>query len=157
TAVAATIICVLALAPSFRRWAIFALACMHISIVARQFDEAGNHAYLEILICLLIASFDAREEEQQSLFLVGMRWMVVVVRFHSWLEKVVHGYYLYGQFFALLVQQESFRNVLRYLLSADELQRLAALRGVPGDGPYALSSPLGLMVSNGVWIGEITL
>ena len=52
--------------------------------------------------------------------------MVLVVLFYSGLQKLVHGYWLRGQFLAWSMWQDSFRTALEPLLPAEEFTRLTS-------------------------------
>jgi hypothetical protein len=83
--------------------------------------------------------------------------MTLVVLFYAGLQKLVHGFWLRGQFLAWALWWESFRPVLRPLLPRDEFLRLTACGWSAGDGPFLSSSAALSLVSNAVWISELTL
>ena len=146
-----------ALLPRWRQMAFAALAVGHGSVVWNEFPAAGNHAYLEVYFCALAAMIDLREEREQVLYLRAVRWMVVVILFFSGVQKVVHGYYFGGEHLAFSLWIESFRPVLRPLMSAEEFQRILAYSQQVGDGPYRVDSIPLLLISNAVWMLEIAL
>jgi hypothetical protein len=154
---AATVLCVAGLVTPCRRVAFGALAAIHATVVWNEFPATGNHAYLEVMLCLLGAFLDPRVESDRVLFVAAGRWLAVVILFYSGLQKLVHGYYFHAEYFAFSLWIESFRTVFQWLLPADELRRLTAFAGNPGDGPYAVRSPLVVAIANLTWIAEMTL
>lgn len=153
----ATLLCLLAFVPALRRGAFLGLAATHAFTVWNEFPAAGNHAYLEVMVCLLAASLDPRRASDRVLYVAATRWMAVVILFWSGVQKLVHGYYFRAEYFAFSLWIESFRSVFRVLLPAAEYARLTAFTGAPGDGPYAVASPLVVAISNLTWIAEIGL
>lgn len=137
---------------SFGGWALFQLWILWAS-----FPWAGNHRYLQLMLLALFALLDPDDEEEQALLLRAVRWLVILVFFYSGVQKLVHGYYFQGQFLAYSTWREHFRLAFQLVLPADELARLASYQRVIGPGPYLVSSPLFLVVSNTVWIAEIAL
>jgi hypothetical protein len=153
----ASFLCVAALYRPIRRPAFALVALAHGTVIAREFPAAGNHAYLELLLCGLCTLIDPDEPDERRLFLRTVRYLVVLVFVYSGIQKAVHGYYFDGQFLAHSLWMETFRPVLALLMPADEYARLAAFSREVGDGPYAVRSTFFLLVSNGVWIVEILL
>ena len=154
---AATACCVAALHPRTRRAAFALLAAVQAVVIWAEFPSAGNHAYLELLLCLLVAGLRADRADEQVLFLRAVRWIVCLVFFYGGLQKLVHGYWAQGMYLAFSLSFESFRDVLRVLLPADELARLAALRGEIGDGPYHVASLPFVALSHATYLAEIAL
>ena len=154
---AATLLCLVGLVTPWRRVAFGALAAIHASVVWNEFPATGNHASLEVMLCLLGAFLDPRVEAERVLYVAAGRWLAVVILFYSGLQKLVHGYYFHAEYFAFSLWIESFRTVFQWLLPADELRRLTAFAGNPGDGPYAVRSPLVVAIANLTWIAEMTL
>jgi hypothetical protein len=141
----------------WRRPAFAALAASHAVLVSTEFPSTGNHAYLELVVCLLAAFLTLDDEVEQRLYLRALRWIAVVVLFYSGIQKLAQGYYLHGEYLAFSLGSSAFRPVAGLLLSPDELARLAALAGEVGDGPYRVASTAFLLVSNATWIAEIGL
>lgn len=141
--------------PPTRRTAFAGLALNQIFVVAWDYPFAGNHAYLEAILCALAAVIDPREEADRVLFLRSLRWIGVVVLFSSGLHKLIQGYYFSGEFLAYALWGESFRPVLQVFMPDGEFTRLVALKGAVGDGPYAVASPLFVLLSNSVWALEM--
>ena len=105
----------------------------------------------------MLAVLDDERGDERRLLLRSLRWTVIVVLFYSGLQKLAHGYYFRGQFLAYSLWTDSFRLLLEPLLSPGELARLGSLEGRMGDGPYLVSGPLFLTVSNAVWLIEMAL
>ena len=135
----------------------FGFALLQTWYVCYYFPLTGNHRYLEVLLAVLLGMFDERNAVERRLLLRAVRWTVVVVLFYSGLQKLTHGYFIDGQFLAWSLWRDSFRTALAPLLPADELVRLTGYGALPGDGPYRVVSPLFVMLSNGVWLAEISL
>jgi len=154
---AATLLCGLVLVTPLRRFALLALAAIHAFTVWSEFPAAGNHAYLEVMLCALGALLDPRQESDRRLYVAAARWLGVVILFYSGLQKLVHGYYFRAEYFAFSLWIESFRSVFQWLLPPAEYQRLIAFRGEPGDGPFFVASPLVVAISNLTWIAELGL
>jgi hypothetical protein len=140
-----------------RRWVFAGFAMLQLVYLWDNFPFAGNHRYLELVFALLFTLLDDSNVEERQLMLRSLRWIVVVVLFYSGLQKALHGYYFQGQFLAYALGRETFRSGLEPLLSSAEFVRLTGCGGEVGDGPYLVSSPLFLAVSNLVWIAEIGL
>jgi len=153
----ATVCCLIGLAPSFRRAAFAALAVMHASMIWGEFPAAGNHAYLELLLCVLGAGLDVTDEAEQVLFLRAVRWLTILIFFYAGLQKLVHGYWTGGHYLAFSVWIDSFRPVLAQLIPEQDFTRLLSFTRQVGDGPYLVSSPLFLVVSNGSYIAEMAV
>ncbi len=154
---AATLLCLLVLLTPLRRPALLALAASHAFTVWSEFPAAGNHAYLEVMLCALGAFLDPRQEAERTLYVAAARWLGVVILFYSGLQKLVHGYYFHAEYFAFSLWIESFRSVFQWLLPPAEYQRLIAFKGEPGDGPFLVASPLVVAISNLTWIAELGL
>jgi len=158
----ATAACVLAGSRPARRPGFALLAATQAAVVWQEFPATGNHAYLELAFCLLALLLDPfapppAGAADARLYLRAVRWMVCVVFFYGGVQKLVHGYWWQGQYLAYSLANESFRDLLRFLLPAGEVARLAALTGRVGDGPYLLTTPLARLVSIGVCVAEIAL
>lgn len=154
---AATLLCLVALFTRWRRAALFVLGVVHAFVVWREFPAAGNHAYLEVMLCMLGALLDPRDEAERTLYVAAARWLAVVILFWSGIQKLVHGYYFHAEYFGFSLWIDSFRKVFGLLLPADEYARLTAFNGAPGDGPYFVRSPLVVTIANLTWSAEIAL
>ena len=157
TLAAATGFAAASFVPGWRRLAFAGLCANQLLAVAHDFPGAGNHAYLEVVLCALVAFLDADDEEQCRIFLRAVRWIVCVVLLASGFQKLAWGYWLDGQQLAYSLWIPSFRPVLAKLLPADEFARVAAYAGQVGDGPYAIADPGFAMISNGIYLAEIAL
>jgi hypothetical protein len=134
------------------------LALTQAVVLWREFPAAGNHAYLELVFCLLCALLDPRQAEEQKLFLRAARAIVCIVLFYGGVQKMVHGYYSHGQYLAFSIgASPSFRGLLEHLMPAAELERLAAYKGEIGDGPYLVASGLFVALSRAVYLAEMAL
>ena len=114
----------------------------------------ANHLFLEwsVLLFLVLSQRDP------ELGMKAARWMIVIVLFHSGLQKMVMGQYFNGAFLAFNTATiQNFSDFMGLVLSGDEFARIREMAGKPGTGPYAVSDPLFVVMSNLVWIGEMSL
>jgi hypothetical protein len=128
--------------------------------VVHTFPVTANHLYLEFFVVLFVALFDPAREDESSLMLRGLRWLVVLVFFYSGLKKALYGYYFDATFFGHMISLDSrFADFFRLILPAEEFARLDRLPwpAEVGDGPYSIDSPIAVLLSNGVWLLEIGL
>ncbi|HVM96519.1 MAG TPA: hypothetical protein VMT89_09025 [Candidatus Acidoferrales bacterium] len=145
------------LSTRWRQLAFSGLAITRAVLLWNDFPGAGNHAYLEVLLCVLCASFSVHDGEERTLWLRAARWMTCVVFFYAGVQKLVHGYYFSGQALAYAIDIEAFRPILQLLMPHDEFLRLSQYHGKAGDGPYLVSSALVTLLSNATYIIEIGL
>jgi hypothetical protein len=155
--VTATLACLATRLPALARGAFTVLAATQLTVIAAEVPATGNHAYLELYFLLLLAFLRPDDADERRLLMRALRWLVCLVLFTSGLQKVVHGYYFRGQYLTHALWIETFRPVLVLLLSTEEYARLTAFPSEVGAGPYLSASPLLLLVSNAVWIAELTL
>ena len=141
----------------WRRLAFVGLAIAQSVRIWNDFPGAGNHSYLELLLCLQCAFLDIRQREERTLFLRTVRWMTCVVFFYAGLQKLVHGYYFRGALLAYSIGIEAFKPVLQLLLPHDDYVRMSLYHGKAGDGPYLVSSVLVLVLSNATYVFEMGL
>ena len=153
----ATLACMASAVPHLARGAFAVLALTQAAVIAAEFPATGNHAYLELYFLALLALLRPDDPDERRLLMRALRWLVVLVLFTSGFQKLVHGYYFRGQYLAYSLGTETFRPVLAPLLSAGELARLTSFPSDVGSGPYLVSSPLLLLVSNAIWIAELAL
>ena len=153
----ATVACVAVVAGCARRVAFLALAVAHLVLLWSEFPASGNHAYLELYVCLLAALLRPDDAEEGKLELRALRWLAVIVLFYSGVQKLAHGYWVNGEYLAFALGSDTYRALLGWLLPDAELARLARLRGEVGDGPYRIASVPLLVLSNATWAAEIVL
>ena len=153
----ATIACPLAFSRQTRRIGFAALAVSHTVLVWTEFPSTGNHAYLELLLCVLAVMLDPAEPDEARLYARAVRWVVVVIFASSGVQKLTQGYYFHGEYLAFSLRDAPFRPVLRPLLSREEFARLVTFTGAIGDGPYRVRSWPLLAASNATWLVEIAL
>ena len=134
-----------------------ALGLLSIKLVA-SFPTTSNHFFIEFLCLGLIVLCDPDVGDERALLLSAARWLTVIVLFYSGVQKVLHGTYFDGQFLGLSVgHKPSLDWLFSWILPADELERLRHLHPLaPGKGPFAIRSPLALLISNGTYLFEIT-
>jgi hypothetical protein len=141
----------------------------------RFFPNVANHSFLLLVALGVLTLFDPHRPREGKLALGTLRWIGALVLFATGVQKVLHGTYFHGEFLAFQVAHgDRFAAVFSPLLPAGEVARLreigaagAALPGsdvfrayetappAPGAGPYRLESPVGLALSNAVWIFEL--
>lgn len=153
----ATIVCPLALTRRGRRFTFAALAASHAVLVWTEFPVAGNHAYLELLLCALAALVDPAKADEARLYVRAVRVMAVIILAYSGIQKLAHGHYRHGEYLAFSLGSASFRSVLRPILSGSEYDRLTTFTGVVGDGPYRVADWWVAAASNATWALEILL
>ena len=146
-----------ALTDRWGRAGLLALAIAQTVRLWNNFPGDGNHAYLELLLCILCASLNVRDGEERQLFLRAVRWMTCVVFFFAGVQKVVHGYYFNGELLAYSMGIEAFRPVLHVLLPSADFARLSGYHLQAGDGPYLVSSAYFVVLSNATYVIEIAL
>jgi hypothetical protein len=126
-------------------------------LVWTEFPVAGNHAYLELLLCALAALLDPAKTDEARLYVRAVRVMAVIILAYSGIQKLVHGHYRHGEYLAFSLGSASFRSVLRPILSGGEYDRLTTFTGVVGDGPYRVADWWFAAGSNATWVLEILL
>jgi hypothetical protein len=137
--------------------------CTAAGVVALQivlsFLIVDDHIYLELFCLVLLAVFDPRDDREGPLLRGTLCWMAVIVLFHSGMQKVLHGYYFFGEFPLIAVaQKDPFGQLFAWMLPASEVARLRDLKlSLPDAGPFRTSSALVLVASNAVWTLEIVL
>ncbi|MBM4269138.1 MAG: hypothetical protein FJ144_21445 [Deltaproteobacteria bacterium] len=126
--------------------------------VASTFPMTDNHFFLEVLCVGLLCS-TGRDENDDRLVLQGMGWLTAIILFETGLQKVLYGLYFHGEFLAFMVGRGGrFAALFDYMLPADEVARLAAIDPMrTGAGPFRLSSPVFVALSNLIWIAEMGL
>jgi hypothetical protein len=153
----ATLVCPVAATRRGRRLGFAALAVGHAGLIASEFPSAGNHAYLECLLCALASFVDLTIPAEARLYVRAVRWIAAVVIGASGLQKLAHGHYRHAEYLAFSLGSETFRPVLRPLLGTDEFARLVALTGAVGDGPYRVESWPLVATANFTWLLELAL
>jgi len=152
-----TVLGVATLSARWRRAAFAGLAIAQSVRIWNGFPSTGNHSYLELLLCSLSAFLDIDRREERTLFLRSVRWMTCVVFFYAGLQKLVHGYYFRGEVLAYSIGLETFRPVLQLLLGPDDLVRLSHYQLKVGEGPFVVSTPYILVLSNATYMIEMGL
>jgi len=155
--VAASGLTVAVLAVRRRRATFAGFALLQAWYAWSNFPHTGNHRYLELVLVLLFALHDEECEDERRAVLCAIRWMVVLILFWAGVHKLVHGYWFRGQFLAFSLWRDGFGAALGPFFSTEELARLSTYGIREGDGPYLVTNPLLLVVSNAVWLGELLL
>jgi hypothetical protein len=131
-----------------------------VALVGWIFPGTPNHTFLAVLLLGLFAWFDLEREDDSRLLLQALRWMTVIVFFWAGAQKALNGLYFRGEFLSWMIaqSQDHWAAVFGWLVPVEEIERLRALpRFYAGAGPYRVAAWPFLLVSNGVWIGEIVL
>lgn len=150
--------------------AITRIACVLVLVyIPSYLPDSANHVFLELLFLAFLSFLDERDEEEGVLLCSALRWLVAVVFLWTGVQKLLYGYYFDGQFLAYMAATKTwFGDVFRYLIPAEELQRLVAFNEPAasgtvvftpriGAGPYSVHSALFVAVSNAVYVFEIVV
>lgn len=140
-----------------RRVALCALLATSLAQIAGSFPLTANHVFLQLYILALFVVCDIERPEEQALFLDSARWLFWLVFFFAGVQKLVHGYYDHGEYFASNLSRESFASVWALITPTAEFERLSALTYTAGSGPFRFDSPLALALSNAAWATEIAI
>ncbi len=126
--------------------------------LAATLPVTPNHFFLELYATMILALAD-REGEDAGLVLAGLRWLTVIVLFVTGCQKLAWGHYVHGDFLAFMVGRgDRFADLFAWVLPATEIARLQSydpFRG--GSGPYRVTAPAFVLMSNAVWIAELVL
>ncbi len=148
--------------------AVLAALGLETLTVVSVFPHNANHQYLAIVLLALVAlatpgrraaqgAGDAAAGEAWAA-LAAMRWIVVAGLVWSGVMKLVHGYWLGGEFLAHRIALDpGFARVFAPILPDGELARLVALENRIGAGPFRAEAPLLVAASNATWLAEILL
>lgn len=131
-----------------------------VGMAAWVFPGTPNHTFLAALLVGLFAWLDLQRGSEARLLLQTLRWMTAIVFFWAGAQKALNGLYFRGEFLSWMVaqSQDHWAAVFGWFMPAEEIERLTALpRFQTGVGPYRVASWPFLLVSNGVWLGEIAL
>lgn len=146
------------LRPAWRRWGLWTLVAAVGVRIARSFPMTGNHNPLLAICAAVHALFDPEDDDERKWRLGAVKAYFVFLVFHAGAQKLVHGHYFRGEFFAFYVAHSPpYRDFFRWFLPPDEIARLASYGFQVGDGPYRLESWIGLAISNSTWISEMAL
>ncbi|MEO8605753.1 MAG: hypothetical protein ABI629_24505 [bacterium] len=143
--------------PRYARQATW-LALLVLTIkLAASFPTTSNHFFIEFLCMALLALCNIDVSDERALLLSGARWLTLIVFFWSGVQKVLYGTYFDGAFLGYSIStRPSFATLFAWAVPAQEIARLQGLREVsPGAGPYALQTPLALLMANGVYVFEM--
>ncbi|MDJ0787277.1 MAG: hypothetical protein QNK05_10760 [Myxococcota bacterium] len=121
-----------------------------------SFPTTDNHFFLELVLVLVLAAFDG------ATALRTLRFALVIVLFHTGLQKLLWGHYLHGDFLAFMIATGSpFGDLFGLVLPAAEIERLQGLRIlVDGAGPYRVEGRDSIwlrLASNAVVVAELVL
>lgn len=153
----ATVAGVAIVARRWRRAAFLVLAAAHATLIAYEFPSTGNHAYLELYVCLFAALLRPDADGEALLELRALRWLAVIVLFWSGVQKLAHGYWTSGEYLAFSLGSETYRALLGWTVPDADLARLVRWQGEVGDGPYRGGGLVLPLLSNATWIAEIVL
>jgi len=117
----------------------------------------ANHIFLEFLCLALLGLLHESRIQERDLAVKALRWLVVIMLFHSGFQKLVYGYYFDGQFLAYATATEDrLACFFRFFMPADEFARLRSLRDAAlGMGPYRVNSALFVAISNIAYLFEL--
>ena len=122
-----------------------------------RWPQSSNHFYLELLCLWLVFALGARGDDNRKLLLQSLRWVVVIAIFYTGAQKVLYGSYFQGQFLAWeIATKQSFAFFFEPFMSAEEFSRLRHIHPERlGAGPFLVSSPIFLAMSNSVYLIEM--
>jgi hypothetical protein len=131
------------------RGALVALA-VHL---AATFPSTDNHFFLELCCFIVLACLEG------ALALETLRFVIVIVLFHTGLQKLLWGHYWHGDFLAFMVATGSpFGDLFGLILPASEVSRLRGMNLlVDGAGPFRVASIPLRLASNAVVLAELAL
>jgi hypothetical protein len=127
------------------------LALVQVLVMHRDFRKR-EHAYLSHPR-LLLALLDPYVAAERHAVVLSVRWTTAAILW-SGIEVVR---LLLPWRAGTLATIESFRPVLSLVLPASEMTRLSAYTGVPGDGSYRVDGLTFVLLSNAVYVTEISL
>lgn len=141
------------------RAALFLATLTQLVICITTFPEIANHRYLETLCIAALRSFDLSKSEERATLLEFLRWSLVIVLFHTGLQKLMYGTYFDGQFLGYATAtSDRFALFFQFFMPSEELERLQSQVPLePGSGPFAVPHLTFLVISNAVWIFELAV
>jgi uncharacterized membrane protein YphA (DoxX/SURF4 family) len=161
--------------PGFGVWAARIACFLIVGEVVRVLPEGTNHVAVELALLFFLGLLDERDEQEGRLLLPSVRWFVAIFFFYTGVQKLLYGYYTQGQYLAFAAGTEDrFAALFRWFLPGAELERLQSYNevvqstGEPlqirpgvmrpriGAGPYIVDSMLFKVLSNLVYVFEIT-
>jgi hypothetical protein len=143
--------------PRYARGAtVVGLAVLAIKLTA-SFPATSNHFFLEFLCIALLALCNVEQADERALLLSAARWLTLIVFFWSGLQKLLYGTYFDAAFLGFSISHKpSFAALFGWLVPAGEIARLQGLRPLgPGAGPFAIQTPLAVVMANGVYLFEM--
>jgi hypothetical protein len=139
-----------------RRVGLGALFALQLAAVVASFPQTANHAYLQCELLALLLFLDPRVDAEQELAQGALRWIFLAVFVWAGLQKLVHGYYFRGEYFAFYLDVRSFDSLLRHFISDAELARFGpSLARTAGSGPYRFESLPMIALSNLGYVAEL--
>lgn len=127
--------------------------------LALTFPQVANHSYLEAICVSLLCVARRDDAPGERAALRALRGVALLVLFHSGLQKLLYGHYLHGDLLAYTIGRgDPFAALFRPLLAPEEIARLAGYDpSLDGAGPYRVTAPLFVALSNLLWIAEVLL
>jgi hypothetical protein len=132
-------------------------------LVVRQllsFPQGANHGVLLTIALVALAVPRADSEEETGDALAAAALLALLVVFWAGAQKLLHRGWCHGEYlaYAIAARDWRFTRIGWLLLPAAELSRVRALYPLaPGAGPLRLTTPLALVISNLVPLGEVAL
>ena len=123
--------------------------------MSRAFPINPNHCCLETLLLVLLLLVDFHQVLHRELLVAMGRWIITLIMVYSSLQKILHGEYFNGMFFAERVNNERFRPFLKLVLHPEEFQALRQTLQSGLEAPLVLHSPGALVISNLVYLSEL--
>ena len=145
----------------FARPALATAAVLELGLLFFAFPDNANHQVLALVVLLLLLLVDSKTSEEPAdavVCLQSIRWIVLGGFFWAGVAKLLSGHWFDAGFLTWRVAIDpGFARVFAWMIPGEELARLMALGHEPGAGPFRVSSPGLVLVSNLTWIAELLL
>lgn len=135
------------------RWILAAAVSLKLWLM---FPENSNHFFVEFVVAWLCALAKVSRTDQRRTLIAALRWLLVIVFFHSGLQKLLHGTYFHGTFLATRITEARFAWFLALILPHEEFVAIQRLMQVGASGPFMFRSWPALLVSNAIYLGEMS-
>ena len=143
----------------FARLAASGALLLLVGHVVATFPQTHNHMFLNVVVLGLIVFLREDVPVERQRLLQAARGLVIIVCCWAGLQKLLHGYYFRGTFFAYaMLHSRRFGSFFSMVAPADESARLTSLDPTAlGSGPWVFESPSMLLLCNGVVFAEILI
>lgn len=158
-ATAYTALLALGLVARHRRLALGLAAVVTLGQIVWSFPFVANHTFLRLFALGLLALPSPQSRRERRLIHATLGWLTAIVLFYTGFQKLVHGTYFQGQYLGYMISlTDRFGGLFEGLVPAREFARLKAIGSpVPGAGPYAVNDAVFVVLSNLIYVVEMTL